>query len=95
MPKGDGIHPLTQVILSVFRFLQLNLEGPEAVFAVQKAHALHVRHALALAVVDAVGEVHLVREKDGLRGRKGHYGGLARRSSMRTCRAEPFVTYCM
>ena len=80
MPKGDGIHPLTQVILSVFRFLQLSLEGPEAVLAVlQKADALHVRHAFALVVVDAVGEIHLVREEDGLRGGKGHYGSLGGR----------------
>jgi hypothetical protein len=61
VPKRDGIHPLTQVILSIFRFLQLSFEGSETVFAIlQKAHALHVSHAFALVVVNAVGEVHLV-----------------------------------
>ena len=59
--KDDGIHPLTQVIFSVFGFLQLSFEGPETVFAIlQKADALHVRHAFALVVVDAVGEIDLV-----------------------------------
>ncbi len=61
MPKRDGIHPLTQVILSIFRFFQLSFEGSETVFAIlQKTYALHMCHAFALVVVDAVGEVHLV-----------------------------------
>ena len=61
MPKRDGIHPLTQVILSIFWFLQLSFEGSETVFAVlQKAYALHVSHAFALVIVNAVGEIDLV-----------------------------------
>jgi hypothetical protein len=61
-PERDGIHPLTQVILSVLWFLQLRFHGRETVFAIlQKAYALHMSHAFALAVVYAIGEVHLVR----------------------------------
>ena len=61
MPKRDGIHPLTQVILSIFWFLQLGFEGSETVFAVlQKAYALHVSHAFTLVIVNAVGEIDLV-----------------------------------
>lgn len=67
-PESDGIHPLTQVILSIFWFLQLRFQGSETVLAIlQEAHAFHMSHAFALVVVDAIGEVHLMREKDGLR----------------------------
>lgn len=61
MPGRDGIHPLTQVILSIFWFLQLRFHGSETILAIlQKAYALHVSHAFALVVIDAIGEVHLV-----------------------------------
>jgi hypothetical protein len=34
VPGRDGIHPLTQVVLSVFRILQLGFKSPETVFIV-------------------------------------------------------------
>jgi len=77
VPERDGIHPLTQVILSVFWLLQLRFQGSEAVVAIlQEAYAFHMIHAFALVVVDAIGEVHLMREKDGLRRGQGYYGCL-------------------
>lgn len=61
MPERDGIHPLTQVILSVFWLLQLRFQGSETVVAIlQEAYAFHMDHAFALVVVDAIGEVHLM-----------------------------------
>jgi hypothetical protein len=61
VPGRDGIHPLTQVVLSIFWFLQLGFHGSETFLAIlQKAYALHVGHAFALVVVDAICEVHLV-----------------------------------
>jgi hypothetical protein len=61
VPERDGIHPLTQVVLSVFRFLQLSFQGAETVFSiVKKAYAFHMSHAFALVVINAVSEVHLV-----------------------------------
>jgi len=61
VPERDGIHPLTQVILSVFWLLQLRFQGSETVVAIlQEAYAFHMDHAFALVVVDAIGEVHLM-----------------------------------
>ena len=60
-PESNGIHPLTQVILSIFWFLQLRFQGSETVLAIlQEAHAFHMSHAFALVVVDAIGEVDLM-----------------------------------
>lgn len=65
------IHPLTQVILSILGFAQLNLQRFQAVVAaLEEADTLHVWHAIALLVVDAVREVYLVRQKGGLSRRK-------------------------
>lgn len=61
VPERDGIHPLTEVILSILWFLQLRFHCSETVFAIlQEAYAFHMGHAFALVVVDAIGEVHLM-----------------------------------
>jgi uncharacterized membrane protein YgdD (TMEM256/DUF423 family) len=55
------IHPLTQVILSVLGFAKLKLQRLQTVLAaLQKADTFHVRHTVALLVVDTVREVYLV-----------------------------------
>jgi hypothetical protein len=91
--ERDGIHPLTQVILSIFWFLQLSFQGSETLLAMlQKAYALHMSHAFALVVVDAIGEVHLVREKDGLRRSQGYYGCL--RAQERGLNASGVAEHC-
>ena len=61
MPERDGIHPLTEVILSILWFLQLRFQGSETVFAIlQETYTFHMSHAFALVVIYAIGEVHLM-----------------------------------
>ena len=61
MPKEDGIHPLTQVILSVFWLPKFGFKCAETVLVVlQETYALHVSHTLTLIVVDSISEVNLV-----------------------------------
>jgi len=61
VPKDDGIHPLTQVILSVFWFFEFGFKCAETVLVVlQETYALHVSHTLTLIVVDPISEVNLV-----------------------------------
>jgi len=74
VPKEDGIHPLTQVILSVFWFFEFGFERTETFLVVlQETYALHVSHTLTLIVVNSISEVNLVRKKDRLRRGQGHY----------------------
>ena len=77
VPKEDGIHPLTQVVLSVFWFFEFGFKCTETVLVVlQETHALHVSHTLARIVVDSISEVNLVRKKNRLRRGQGHYWSL-------------------
>ncbi len=65
VPKKDGIHPLTQVILSVFWFSKFGFKRSETVLVVlQETYALHVSHSLTLIVVNSIGKVNLVGKKD-------------------------------
>lgn len=51
----------TQEIFAVLGFSQLCLKRLEAVFArLEEAYTFHVRHAVALLVINLVGEVYLV-----------------------------------
>ena len=77
VPKEDGIHPLTQVILSVFWFPEFGFKCAEAVLAIlQETYAFHVSHTLTLDVVNPIGKVNLVRKKDRLRRGQGDYWSL-------------------
>jgi len=59
--ERDGIHPLTEVILSVFWLLQLSFEGSEAFLVIlQKTYALHMGHTFAFVVIDAVSKIYLM-----------------------------------
>ena len=61
VPKEDGIHPLTQVILSVFWFSEFGFKCTETVLVVlQETYALHVSHAFTLIIVNSISEVNLV-----------------------------------
>ena len=61
MPKEDGIHPLTQVILSVFWLPKFGFKCAKTVLIVlQETYALHVSHTLTLIVVDPIGEINLM-----------------------------------
>ena len=62
--RNAGYDSPTQVVFAILGFSQLCLECFETVLArLEEADALHVRHAVALLVVDLVREVYLVGEE--------------------------------
>ena len=61
VPKEDGIHPLTQVILSVFWFPEFGFQSAETFLVVlQETYAFHVCHTLTLSVVNPISEINLM-----------------------------------
>jgi hypothetical protein len=59
VPKRDGIHPLTQIILLYSpyfgSFSSASTAGlRDCLRVLQKAYALHLSHAFALVIVNAV-----------------------------------------
>ncbi len=54
---------LTEVVFPILRFSQFRRQSVEAILTgLEEAYTLHMRHAIAVLIVDLVGEVDLVRE---------------------------------
>jgi hypothetical protein len=66
-----GIHRLTEKVPAVLGRAQLGLERRErGLGRAEEADAAEVRKAVPCSVLEAVGEVHFVREERGLRRRE-------------------------
>lgn len=63
----------TEEVVAVLGLPELSLQCFEALIArLEEAHAFHMRHPVALLVVDLVREVDLVGQESGLRRGQGH-----------------------